>query len=188
MRKGDRRNATKQTQPPYAPNAAIPNTKFAKCCQHHLQALLFPKPHFRFPFTSPPPFAPLITTPSAPPYAFSFPLFLPVLTSRRLAQQQHNPVCTNQANIANALATHMNANMVVPTLAPMLISLTPLMTFRKMMNMAVAMMEAAVTKRALRKARMAMPRVHQREMTLMGMRNMRTKERQAEVRKRPNMT
>ena len=56
------------------------------------------------------------------------------------------------------------------------------------MNMAVAMMEAAVTKSALRKARMAMPRVHHRETTLMGMRNMRTKDRQADVRKRPNMT
>jgi hypothetical protein len=90
--------------------------------------------------------------------------------------------------MAKALATHMNANMVMPTLAPILSSLTPLMTLRKMMNMTVAMTDAAVTKRALRKARTAMRKVHQRERMLMGMRNMRTKERQADVRNRPNMT
>lgn len=61
------------------------------------------------------------------------------------------------------------------------------MTLRKMTNMTVAMTDAAVDSRALRKVSRAMGRVHQREKSEMGVRKMRTKERQAEVRKKPNM-
>lgn len=70
----------------------------------------------------------------------------------------------------------------------MLSSRTEEMTLRKMTNMTVAMTEATVQRRALMKVRMAMGRVHQRERIEMGIRKMRTKERQAEVRKKPNMT
>jgi hypothetical protein len=97
------------------------------------------------------------------------------------------PIWNNHAKIANALATHMNANMVVPISAPMFSSATLPMTFRKIMNMTVAMTDAAVTKRALRNMRKEIGKVHQRERTLRGVTNMRTKDKQAEVRKRPNM-
>lgn len=90
--------------------------------------------------------------------------------------------------MANALAVHMKPNKYEPMLALMLISATLPITLRKMTNITVAMTDAAVTKSALRKVRMAIGSVHHREKTLMGMRNIRTKERQAEVRKRPNIT
>ena len=98
------------------------------------------------------------------------------------------PIWNNHAKIANALATHMNANIVLPILAPMFSSATLPITFRKMTNMTVAMTDAAVTKRALRNMRMEIGKVHQRERTLRGVTNIRTKDRQAAVRKRPNMT
>lgn len=82
----------------------------------------------------------------------------------------------------------MNPKKVAPMLALIFSSDTPLMTLRKTMVMTVAMIEATVTQSALRNVRMAIGRVAQREKTLMGMRNIRIKERQAEVRKRPNMT
>lgn len=90
--------------------------------------------------------------------------------------------------MANALAVHMKPNRYDPILALMFISATLPITLRNMTNMTVAMIEAAVTKSALRKVRMAIGSVHQRESTLIGMTNMRTNERQAEVRKSPNMT
>lgn len=62
------------------------------------------------------------------------------------------------------------------------------MTLRKMTNMTVAITEATVQSSALIKVRMATGSVHHREIMEMGMRNMRTNERQAEVRKKPNMT
>ncbi|CAI6338292.1 unnamed protein product [Periconia digitata] len=86
----------------------------------------------------------------------------------------------SHAKMANALAVHMNPKKVAPMLERMLSSDTPLMTLRKMTAITVAMMEATVTKRAFRKVRIAMGRVAQREKTLMGMRNMRTKVRHAE--------
>jgi len=89
--------------------------------------------------------------------------------------------------MANALATHMKANMVTPISALMLSSLTELMVFLKMTNMTVAMTEAAVMTRALKKARIATGKVSQRVNTDRGMRKMRTKERQVPVRKRPNI-
>ena len=70
----------------------------------------------------------------------------------------------------------------------MLSSRTEEMTLRKMTNMTVAMTEATVQRSALMKVRMAMGSVHQREKREMGVRKRRTKERQAEVRKKPNMT
>lgn len=90
--------------------------------------------------------------------------------------------------MANALAVHMKPNKYDPILALMFISATPAITLRKMTNMTVAMTDATVTNMALSSARMAIGRVHQREKTLIGIRNMRMKERQAEVKKRPNMT
>ena len=87
----------------------------------------------------------------------------------------------------NALAIHMKTKSVMPILAPMFKSFTSVIVLRKMMNMAVAMILAAVTMRALRKARMATGKVSQRVNTDRGMRNMRTKERRVPVRKRPNI-
>jgi hypothetical protein len=130
---------------------------------------------------------PLLSDAVVPEYAFSLPLFLPMRTSRRLAQQQHSPICTSHAKIANALAVHMKPKRYEPILALMFNSWTPLITFRNMTNMTVAMTDAAVAKRALRNARMAMGKVHHREKMLMGMRNMRTNERQADVRNSPNI-
>jgi len=98
------------------------------------------------------------------------------------------PVWNSQAKMANALATHIKANMVSPMLALMFSSLTLLIVFLKIMNMTVAMMEATAQRRALMKLRMERANVHHRVRTLRGFRNMRTKERQAEVRKKPNMT
>lgn len=55
------------------------------------------------------------------------------------------------------------------------------------MNMTVAMMDAAVTIRALRKARRETGRASQRVKSEMGMRKMSRKERMVPVRKRPNI-
>lgn len=90
--------------------------------------------------------------------------------------------------MAKALAVHMKPNRYPPILALMLSSATLLMTFRKITNMTVAMMDAAVTKRALRNVKMAIGRASQREYMLKGMAKMRTQDKQAEVRNRPNMT
>jgi len=109
------------------------------------------------------------------------------LTSLLLAQQQHSPIWTNHAKIVKALAIHINTNSVMPISAPMLISDTPVMVLRKMMNMTVAMMDAAVTTRAFRKAKIATGRASQRVKMLRGIRKMRTKVRQVPVRKRPNI-
>jgi len=92
-----------------------------------------------------------------------FPFLRPVFTSLRLAQQQQSPVWINQAKMENAAATHIRANMVVPMVAPMLSSATPLMTFRKMMNMTVAITVATVVKSADKKVKKATPKDHQRE-------------------------
>jgi len=54
--------------------------------------------------------------------------------------------------------------------------------------MAVAMMEAAVQSRALRKARSAIGKVQRRVKRDKGARRTRAEERQAEVKKKPNMT
>ena len=89
--------------------------------------------------------------------------------------------------MVNALAIHMKAKSVVPISAPIFSSATPVIVLRKMMNMTVAMMVAAVTMRALRKARMATRRASQRVKMDSGIRNMRTKVRQVPVRKRPNI-
>lgn len=56
-----------------------------------------------------------------------------------------------------------------------------------MMNMTVAMIDAAVTMSAFMKARIATGRASQRVKTESGMKNMRRKERHVPVRKRPNI-
>ena len=65
--------------------------------------------------------------------------------------------------MTHALATHMNANILSPISGTMLTVLSALrMTFLNMMNITVAMMEAAVVVRALRKAKMAIGKAAQR--------------------------
>lgn len=56
----------------------------------------------------------------------------------------------------------MNANMVTPISAEMLSSATLPIVLRKMMNMTVAMIDAAVIKSALRKAKIVTGRPSQR--------------------------
>ena len=55
------------------------------------------------------------------------------------------------------------------------------------MNIAVAMVQAAVVVRAQRRARQAIGRVSRRELTLSGVSSTQRKESGAETRKRPNM-
>ena len=62
-----------------------------------------------------------------------------------------------------------------------------MITFLKIRNMAVAMMEAAVVNKADRKVRMAIGTVTQRLKTERGVRKMEKKVRQAPVRKRVNI-
>ena len=119
---------------------------------------------------------------------FILPNFLPVLTSLLLAQQQHMPIWNSQAIIANALAIHIQTNIVVPNVAPIFTSWLFANTFFMMTNMTVAMIDAAVMASALMKEMMLRMKAVQRLRTERGRRNMRTKERQAPVRKRPNIT
>jgi hypothetical protein len=81
----------------------------------------------------------------------------------------------------------MNTKTLIPISAPIFSSATPVIVLRKMMNMTVAMMEAAVTMRALRKARRDTGRASQRVKSEMGMRKIRRNERMVPVRKRPNI-
>ena len=126
------------------------------------------------------------TVPSAP--AFTLPLFLPVLTSLRLAQQQHCPTCTSHPAMAHPLAIHMNANILVPSSGTILTSASALrMTLVKITNMTVAMVAATVVKRAERKVRMAMGRVAHRDVTPRGARRIAGTVVEAPVRKRANI-
>lgn len=121
-------------------------------------------------------------------HTFARPVFFPSLTSRLLAQQQHKPSWTSQPTIAHALATHMNANMLSPITGTILTWGSALwMTFLNIMNMAVAMMLAAVVVRALRKAKMAMGKVAQRVYILRGVTKTETKQVHAPVRKKANI-
>lgn len=61
------------------------------------------------------------------------------------------------------------------------------MTFLNMMNMAVAMVLAAVVVRALRKAKIAMGKVAQRVYILRGVTKTETKQVHAPVRKKANI-
>jgi hypothetical protein len=81
----------------------------------------------------------------------------------------------------------MKTKIVIPIFAPMFNSATPVIVLRKMMNMTVAITEAAVTMSALRKARMATGSASQRVKMEMGIKKMRTKVRHVPVRKRPNI-
>ena len=121
-------------------------------------------------------------------HALFLPLFRPLLTSLLLAQQQHSPIITSHPTTAQALAIHMNTNISTPIVGTMLtFASAPLITFLKIRNMAVAMMEAAVVNKADRKVRMAIGTVIQRLKTERGVRKMERKFRQAPMRKRPNI-
>lgn len=99
------------------------------------------------------------------------------------------PVCSKQPTTAPAAATHMNANILTPTLAWMLICAPwEVMTLRNTMKSTVAMMEAAVVVKAQRKERNAIGTVRSREYMLRGVMKMQRKESGAETRKSPNMT
>lgn len=105
-----------------------------------------------------------------------------------LAQQQHIPICINQATIVQALAVHMNANILIPNSGTMFtVSSAPLITLLKIKNMTVAMIEAAVVVRALAKANEAMKIVAHRLKTLQGIRKIETTLVQAPVRKSANI-
>ena len=66
--------------------------------------------------------------------AFMLPLFLPVLTSLRLAQQQQRLSCMIQAKIAEAAAIHMKANISTPIAALIFSCWTCVMAFCIIMN------------------------------------------------------
>lgn len=119
--------------------------------------------------------------------AFLLPVFFPFLTSLLLAQQQQRLVWINQARMEVAAAIHMNANILVPRLAPMLSSETEVNAFCIMMNITVAMTVATVMNRAAKKVNMPVNRVSQREKTARGFKSIITKDKQAPVRKRPNI-
>ena len=119
------------------------------------QFFLFPNHPFFFSLFS------LTGAPSGP-QAFFEPVFFPLLTSLRLAQQQHWPRVINQAKIELAAAIHMKANICVPMWPSMLSWSTEVMAFCMMMNRTVAMTVATVVKRAARKVRMVTRRPSQR--------------------------
>jgi hypothetical protein len=119
--------------------------------------------------------------------AFLLPVFLPFLTSLLLAQQQHRLVWINQARIDVPAAIHMNTNILMPSVAPMLSCSTEVVAFCMMMNMTVAMTVATVVKSAAKKVKMPVNRVSQREKTARGLRIIMTKDKQAPERKRPNI-
>lgn len=81
----------------------------------------------------------------------------------------------------------MNANILVPSSPLMLSSSTEVKAFCMMMNMTVAMTVATVVKRAAKKVKMPVKRVSQREKTARGFKSIMTKDKQAPVRKRPNI-
>lgn len=91
------------------------------------------------------------------------------------------------AKNAAAAAIHMNTNIFVPMLASMFKSATDVKACCIMTNRTVAMTLATTIHRALTKERRAMGKAAQREKTARGARKMRTKERQAPVRNRPNI-
>lgn len=93
-----------------------------------------------------------------------------------------------QATRLNEVAIHIKANILAPSVAPMLISAAaPAITFLKITNMTVAMTVATVVVRAEMKAKRAMGRVNSREYIDKGVRKMLTKVVQAPVKKRPNI-
>lgn len=93
----------------------------------------------------------------------------------------------SQAKIAVADAIHMNTNISVPSMAPILSSATEVKALRMMMNMTVATTVATVMKRAARKVKIMTRKAHQREKMEMGWRNIMTNARQTPERKRPNI-
>ena len=121
-------------------------------------------------------------------HALFLPLFRPLLTSLLLAQQQHSPIMINHPTIAQALAIHMNTNISIPIVGTIFtVASAPSITFLKIRNMTVAMVEAAVVNKADRKVRMAIGTVIQRLKTERGVRKMDRKVRQAPMRKRANI-
>lgn len=93
-----------------------------------------------------------------------------------------------KAMSAPALATHINANISVPIVAPMLISVMELVNaFRMMMNMAVATTDAAVTQIALKAVSSMIRNAAQRLKTERKTTNIMTKEKHAPARKSPNI-
>lgn len=88
----------------------------------------------------------------------------------------------------NAVAIHINANILAPIVAPMLISAAaPKITFLKIINMTVAMTVATVVVKAAMKAKTAIGIVSSREYMDKGVRKMLMKVVQAPVKKRPNI-
>lgn len=114
-------------------------------------------------------------------HAFMLPRFRPVLTSLRLAQQQHKLSWIIQANIAVPAAIHMNANISMPMEASMFNCSTLVTASCMIMNwnalqlerfdgsfitfgltMTVAMIAAAVMKSAFRNVKIIRGRDAQR--------------------------
>lgn len=93
----------------------------------------------------------------------------------------------SHATIAAPLATHMNANISTPILAPILSECWLVTASFMMMNMTVAMTLATVVQSAAKKVRSMMTRVGQRLRTARGVMKIMTKERQTPVKKRPNI-
>ena len=120
--------------------------------------------------------------------AFFLPTFLPFLTSRLDAQQQHKPICTIHPRSVQADAIHMNVNIWIPIVGTILtVSSAPCTTFLKIRNMTVAITVATVVNRAVTKANIAIGNVAHRVKIENGLRNMETKQQQAPVMKRPNI-
>jgi len=124
----------------------------------------------------------------ASPYALRLPFLRPVLTSRLLAQQQLRERCTNHPKMLKALATHMNANISVPILAPIFNPDWDVATFLKMIDMTVPIMVAAVVRRAAMNVQIANGKDHHLEYSVIGAKNIDTKFMQIPVKKKPNMT
>lgn len=88
----------------------------------------------------------------------------------------------------NVVAIHIKANILAPSVAPMLMSAAaPAITFLNMINTTVAMTVATVVVKAAMKAKMAIGIVSSREYIDKGVRKMLRKVVQAPVKKRPNI-
>lgn len=92
----------------------------------------------------------------------------------------------NAKNV-NAVAIHMNANIFIPTSALTLRSGCDVKAYLKIRDIAVPRIEAMRTISVEKNAIMLNGRLHHREYTTTGARNIKTKFRRSPVRKNPNM-
>jgi hypothetical protein len=116
-----------------------------------------------------------------------FPFLFPVLTSLLLAQQHDRHKWITNPMILKLVPIHINTNISVPRLPPICSPAWDVMTFRKIMNMTVAMMVAAAVRRAAMKVQIVIGKLHHLEKSTTGVMKMETKFMQTPARKKPNM-